>query len=88
MNRNKKAFGAVAAALGAVGLLTAGVTLAWIAASLGVSVAAATQVLNAIMVGGVALAIVMAAFGGGIISAIVITVRQIAMTAGRAVAIA
>ncbi|MCD0445733.1 uberolysin/carnocyclin family circular bacteriocin [Glycomyces sp. A-F 0318] len=88
MNNGKKALGAVAAGIGAVGLLTAGVALAWIAASLGVSVVAATQVLNAIMAGGVALAIVMAAFGGGIISAIVLTVRQIAMQAGRNAAIA
>ncbi|SDE20981.1 uberolysin/carnocyclin family circular bacteriocin [Glycomyces harbinensis] len=80
--------GAAAGALGVAGLLTAGLALAWVAGSLGISAAAASQIVNAIMVGGTALAIVIAIFGGGIISAIAFTVRAIVARVGTAHAIA
>ncbi|SDE21009.1 uberolysin/carnocyclin family circular bacteriocin [Glycomyces harbinensis] len=88
MKHSNKALGAVAAMLGTAGLLTAGIALAWVAGSLGLSVAAATQIVNAIMVGGAALAIVMALFGAGIISAIAFTVRSIVLRVGSRAAVA
>ena len=88
MNHGKNALGAVAATLGVAGVLTAGFALAWAAASLGVSIASATQIVNAIIAGGAALAIVMALFGAGLISAIMFTVRQLTLSIGRRAAIA
>ncbi|MCD0445735.1 uberolysin/carnocyclin family circular bacteriocin [Glycomyces sp. A-F 0318] len=80
--------GAAAGALGVAGLLTAGIALAWVAGSLGISAAAASQIVNAIQVGGAALAIVIALFGGGVISAIMFTVRSIVARVGTAAAVA
>lgn len=78
----------VAGLVGAVGLATAGVALMWVAGFLGISAAAATQVVDAIVAGGAALAVVMAIFGAGVIGAIVFTVRTMVVRFGSAVAIA
>ncbi len=79
---------ALAAALAVVGLVTGGFALSWVVGSLGISTAAATQIVDAVMAGGLALTIVMAIFGGGIISAIAATVRYMVAKKGRKVAIA
>ncbi|MGD9959753.1 uberolysin/carnocyclin family circular bacteriocin [Nocardioides sp.] len=73
--------------LATLGIATAGVGLAWVAGSLGISASAASQIVSAIMAGGWALTVVMAIFGGGIISAIAATVRWYVVKKGRAVAI-
>lgn len=78
----------VAVVLGVLGLAAAGTALAWVAGSLGISAAAATQIVSAIMAGGWALTVVMAIFGGGIITAIAATVRWYVARRGRTVAIA
>lgn len=81
------AFG-VAVVLGTLGFLGAGVSLAWVAGSLGISTAAASQIVSAIMAGGWALTVVMAIFGGGVISAIMATVRWYVTRKGKAIAVA
>lgn len=89
MELKKKVLGGIAAgAVGATGLLAAGVALLWVAGSLGISTAAASQIVDAIMAGGLALSIVMAIFGGGIISAIIATVRWYVTRRGKAIAVA
>lgn len=65
----------VASLIGVAGLTTAGIGLMWVAGTLGVSTAAASQIVSAIEAGGWALAVVMAVFGAGVIGAIVATVR-------------
>lgn len=77
-----------AAAVVALGLATAGVGLLWVAGSLGISAAAATQIVVAIEKGGWALRAVILIFGGGIISAIMATVLAILAAAGTAAAVA
>jgi circularin A/uberolysin family circular bacteriocin len=78
----------ISVAIGIVGLLGLGLAPAWIAGTLGISASAAGQVLAAIQAGGWALVVVMAIFGGGIISAIIATVRALVVKRGKAVAIA
>lgn len=53
----------VASLIGVAGLTTAGIGLMWVAGTLGVSTAAASQIVSAIEAGGWALAVVMAVFG-------------------------
>lgn len=79
---------AVASIVGVVGLTTAGIALMWVAGSLGISTAAASQIVNAIMAGGWALSVVLALFGAGIIGAITATVRGLVGRLGQAYAIA
>jgi circularin A/uberolysin family circular bacteriocin len=78
----------VAGLVGAIGLATAGIGLMWVAGALGISTAAASQIVSAILAGGWALAVVMAIFGAGIIGAIIATVRGLAGRLGQAYAIA
>ena len=86
--RRSRAVTVLAAALiGVTGLATATVGIMWVAGSLGISTAAATQIVRAIEIGGWALAVVMAVFGAGIIGAIVATVRSIVARLGTAVAV-
>lgn len=47
------------------GVIAAGISLAWLVGSFGISTAAASQIVTAIEIGGAALAIVGALFGGG-----------------------
>ncbi|MCG7423533.1 uberolysin/carnocyclin family circular bacteriocin [Micrococcus porci] len=58
------------------------------AGSLGISASAASQIVNAVQVGGLALTLVGAAFGFGVGSAFVATVRWYILRKGKAVAIA
>lgn len=74
--------------VGAIGLTTAGVALMWVAGALGISAAAASQVVDAIMAGGTALAAVMIIFGAGVITAIIATVRYLVLRLGTAAAVA
>lgn len=78
----------VAAALAGAGLAVGGVAVAWIAGSLGISAAAASQIVTAIQVGGWALTIVAATFGFGIGGAFVATARWYILRKGTAVAVA
>lgn len=71
-----------------VGLLTAGVSALWVAGTLGISTAAASQIVAAIAAGGWALRVVIAVFGFGIIAAISATVIWLITRRGKAVAIA
>ena len=87
---NKKSSGAVGVAmvLSLLGVAGATVGLAWVAGSLGISASAATQIVSAIQAGGLALTIVMAIFEGGVISAILATVRYLIVKKGKALAVA
>ncbi len=87
---NKKSSGAIGVAmvLSLLGVAGATVGLAWVAGSLGISASAATQIVSAIQAGGLALTIVMAIFGGGVISAILATVRYLIVKKGKALAVA
>lgn len=82
-----KSAGTTVAVLGFLGLW-AGVSLAWVAGSLGISTSAASQIVSAIQTGGMALTIVMAVFGGGVISAIIATVRYMLTKKAKAVVVA
>lgn len=79
---------ALAGVVALLGLAFAGTGAMWVAGSLSISTAAATQIVDAIMVGGFALQLVMAVFGGGIISAIVATVMWKVKKIGKGLAIA
>jgi len=68
--------------LGILGIALAVSAPAWVAGSLGISAAAATQIVTAINVGGWALTVVIAIFGGGVISAIIGIVRYKIMQIG------
>lgn len=79
---------AAAAVLGIVGLLGASLAVSWIAGSLGISAAAASQIMRAIEVGGWALVVIGAVFGAGITGALIATARSVALRWGRAQAVA
>ena len=78
----------VAALIGVAGLATASIAVMWVVGSLGISGSAASQIVDAILAGGWALTVIMAIFGGGIISAIMATVRYLAGRLGKAAAVA
>lgn len=78
----------LAAAIAAVGLVIGGVAIAWVAGSLGISTAAASQIVTAVQVGGLALTFVAAAFGFGVGGALVATIRWYILRKGKAIAIA
>ncbi|HIW99498.1 MAG TPA: uberolysin/carnocyclin family circular bacteriocin [Candidatus Nesterenkonia stercoripullorum] len=77
-----------AVSVSVVGLVLGSFAIAWVAGSLGISSAAATQIVNAVQVGGVALALVGAAFGFGVGSALVATIRWYILRKGKRVAVA
>ncbi|UVJ40127.1 uberolysin/carnocyclin family circular bacteriocin [Arthrobacter sp. CJ23] len=79
---------ATAAALAIAGVFGASLAVSWIAGSLGVSAAAASQIVKAIEVGGWALIAIGALFGGGITGALIATARGILFRIGRAQAVA
>lgn len=62
--------------------------VSWIAGSLGVSAAAASQIVSAIEVGGWALVAIGAVFGAGITGAVIATARAMLFRAGKNAAIA
>ena len=77
-----------AAILSTLGLATAVVGALWVAGSLGISTAAASQIVTAIAAGGWALRAVIIVFGAGIIGAITATVVWYISTKGKTAAIA
>ena len=77
-----------ATAVGIVGLAMTGFALMWVAGTLGISAAAASQIVSAIRACGWVLTVVMAVFGGGIIGALTATVRYLAGQIAKSVAIA
>jgi len=79
------AIAAVAATIGLTALTFGGL---WVAGSLGISTAAASQIVAAIAAGGWALRAVIIIFGAGIIGAIAATVIWIITSRGRGAAIA
>ncbi len=79
---------AAAAAVAAVGLVVGSVAVAWVVGALGISTAAASQIVTAVQVGGWALTLVGAAFGFGVGSAFVATVRWYITRKGKKIAIA
>jgi len=79
---------AVAASVAVLGLVLGGFAVAWVAGSLGISTAAASQIVTAVQVGGLALTMVGAAFGFGVGSAFVATVRWYVLRKGTKMAIA
>lgn len=74
--------------LAVAGLLLGGLTLSWIAGNLGLSAAAASQLVDAIDKGGWALAAVLAVLGGGISGAVIATIKSIAARVGKNAAVA
>lgn len=86
----KRSVGALgaAAALGLTGLLVASVSVMYIAGMFGLSHAFASQIVAAVEVGGVALAIVMGMLSGGIAATVIATARWAIARWGRNVAIA
>ena len=74
--------------LALVGLVAFAFSSVWVIGSIGLSAAAATQLVRAIEVGGWALAITLTVLGGGISGAIVAAIRWRVMTYGRTIAIA
>lgn len=77
-----------AGVIAVAGLALASIMLAWVAGSLGISAAAASQVVKAIEVGGWALVAVAALFGFGVGGAFVATVRWLLVRKARNVVIA
>lgn len=77
-----------AAALALTGLFGASVAILWTSGTLGVSAAAANQIVSAIEVGGWPLVAVGAIFGAGITGALIATARGILLRLGRAQAVA
>lgn len=78
----------IALAVAVVGVAAGGAVAAWVAGSLGISAAAASQVVAAIEVGGAALTIVGAIFGAGLVGAIIGTVRYLLFKQARNLVIA
>jgi hypothetical protein len=72
--RARAAVWAASAGVGVAGVMMAGLTLAWLVGSFGLSAAAATQIVTAVEIGGAALAIVSIILGGGIAGAVISTV--------------
>lgn len=79
---------ATAAALAVAGIFGASLAVSWIAGSLGISAAAASQIVRAIEVGGWALVAIGVVFGAGITGALIATARSILFRIGRAQAVA
>lgn len=77
-----------AASIAVLGLVLGGVGIAWVAGSLGISVASASQIVAAVEAGGWALTLVAAMFGFGIGGAIVGTIRWYLSKKARNLAIA
>jgi hypothetical protein len=89
MDSNNKRNKAVLTAgiIGVAGLAMAGFTMLWVAGFLGISTAAAAQIVTAIAAGGWALRAVIIIFGAGVIGAILATVTWIISVSGRGAAI-
>ena len=88
MNTGNLTWAASAAALASLGLSLVAFGGLWVAGALGISTAAASQIVAAIAAGGWALRAVIIIFGAGIIGAIAATVIAIISSRGRNAAIA
>ncbi|AYD90051.1 hypothetical protein D5R93_08570 [Actinomyces lilanjuaniae] len=86
MSRNASIVAAVGAAT--LGLIATALGTMYIAGMFGLSGAFASQIVDAVEVGGAALAIVMAALSGGTAGAVVATARWAVARMGRQAAIA
>lgn len=78
----------VAGTVAVLGLGMASFMFAWVAGTLGISAAAASQIVKAVEVGGWALTLVAATFGFGVGGAIVATIRWYLSKKARTLAIA
>lgn len=76
-----------AALLSLASLALAGAFAYWVAGSLGISTAAAGQIVTAIEIGGWAIVAVGAIFGAGIVGAILATVRYMLVRQARKVVV-
>ncbi|MGM1028758.1 MAG: uberolysin/carnocyclin family circular bacteriocin [Actinomycetota bacterium] len=72
--RARAAVWAASAGVSVVGVAIAGLSLAWLVGSFGLSAAAASQIVTAVEIGGAALAVVSIILGGGIAGAVISTV--------------
>lgn len=77
-----------AVAISLIGLLTAGISVMYVAGMFGLSTAFASQIVAAISVGGWVLAVVMAAISGGLAGVVIATARWAIGRWGKNVAIA
>ena len=83
--RNKAVL--TAGIIGVTGLAFAGFAMLWLAGSLGISTAAASQIVAAIIAGGWALRAVIIIFGAGLIGAVAATITWIVSVSGRGAAV-
>jgi hypothetical protein len=89
MESNKRNRAVVTASIiGVAGLALASFAMLWLAGSLGISTAAASQIVAAIVAGGWALRAVIIIFGAGLIGAVAATIVWIVAERGRLAAIA
>lgn len=88
MNRKKLGGAIIVLTASGVGTLFAAFGALWVAGSLGISTAAASQIVSAIAAGGWALRAVIIVFGAGLIGAIAATVMWFITTKGQGAAIA
>lgn len=72
--RGRVAVWTASAAVSVVGVAVAGLSLAWLVGSFGLSAAAASQIVTAVEIGGAALAVVSIILGGGVAGAVISTV--------------
>lgn len=72
--RMRAAVWTASAGVSVVGVAIAGLSLAWLVGSFGLSAAAATQIVTAVEIGGAALAVVSIILGGGLAGAVISTV--------------
>ncbi|MCO4254639.1 hypothetical protein [Pseudarthrobacter cellobiosi] len=79
---------AIAGAVSVAGLALASVSVMYIAGMFGLSSTFASQIVTAVEVGGIALAIVMGALSGGIATAVIVTARWAISALGKKAAIA
>jgi hypothetical protein len=79
---------AVAGAIGVAGLALASISVMYIAGMFGLSTAFASQIVTAVEVGGVALAIVMGLLTGGVAAAVIGTARWAVSALGKKAAVA
>lgn len=73
-SKGRAAVWGASAAVSAVGIAIAGLSLAWLVGSFGISAAAATQIVTAIEIGGAAIAIISAILSAGVVGIVVSTV--------------
>lgn len=72
--RARVAVWAASAGVSIVGVAIAGLSLAWLVGSFGLSAAAASQIVTAVEIGGAALAVVSIVLGGGVAGAVISTI--------------